>query len=133
MHPLRWLTNSVATIYYQHQKVSTRINPKYVHKNSLKRGKKCPREFTKSVHEKSPSENVHQNSPILKKSVHMNSLSTRILHPFPLCSSLQRLFGLLAMLKLPVTKHTSLDAKTKHLQQVVNFSQIFFKYSILIK
>ena len=29
--------------------------------------KKCPREVTKSVHENSPSENVHLNSLILKK------------------------------------------------------------------
>ena len=35
----------------------------------------------KNVHENSSSENVH-NSLILKKSVHENSLSTKILHPF---------------------------------------------------
>ena len=34
LHPLHWLTNSVGTICYHHQKVSTRI-----HQN-------CPREFT---------------------------------------------------------------------------------------
>ena len=35
-----------------------------IHKNSPKT---CPREFTKSVHENSSSENVHYNSPIMKK------------------------------------------------------------------
>ena len=35
----------------------------------------------KSVHEKSPFDNVHEMSPILKKSVHEMSLSTKCLHP----------------------------------------------------
>ena len=35
----------------------------------------------KSVHEKSPFDNVHEKSPILKKSVHEMSLSTKCLHP----------------------------------------------------
>ena len=38
---------------------------------------------TKSVHEKSPFENVHEKSPILKHSVHEMSLSTKCLHPVP--------------------------------------------------
>ena len=58
--------------------------------------KKCPLEFIqkmsmkihpkrgllvdKSVHEKSPK-GVHEKSPILKKSVHEMSLSTKCLHP----------------------------------------------------
>jgi hypothetical protein len=36
-HPMRWLTNSVSTICYHNQKVSTRINQKYVHENSPKK------------------------------------------------------------------------------------------------
>jgi hypothetical protein len=35
----------------------------------------------KSVHEKSPFDNVHEKSPILNKSVHEMSLSTKSLHP----------------------------------------------------
>jgi hypothetical protein len=35
----------------------------------------------KSVHKKSPFDNVHEKSPILKKSVHEMSLSTKCLHP----------------------------------------------------
>ena len=35
----------------------------------------------KIVHEKSPFDNVHEKSPILKKSVHEMSLSTKCLHP----------------------------------------------------
>ena len=42
---------------------------------------KCPRKFVKNFHENSPYENVHENSLILKNSVHENSLSTRVLHP----------------------------------------------------
>ena len=35
----------------------------------------------KSVHEKSPFDNIHKKSPILKKRVHEMSLSTKCLHP----------------------------------------------------
>ena len=35
----------------------------------------------KSVHEMSPFDNVHEKSPILIKSVHEMSLSTKFLHP----------------------------------------------------
>ena len=82
--PLRWLTNSFGTICYHHQKVSTRIHPKYVDKNSPKKRnyhgqkmsarihQKCPRVFTlwkcplEFVHfeKKCPREfTVRENSP----------------------------------------------------------------------
>ena len=65
--------------------MSTRIHPKNVYENSPQKRllvdtfdhEKLP----KSVHEKSPFENVHEKSPILKKSVHEMSLSTKCLHP----------------------------------------------------
>ena len=72
-HPLCWLTNSVGTICYHHQKVSTRIHQKYVHENSPKVStrihplkmstrirpfwKKGPQEV--NLHEKSPSQLIN--------------------------------------------------------------------------
>ena len=56
---------------------STKSHPK----RGLLVDKSVHEKTPKSVHEMSPFENVHENSPILKKSVHEMSLSTKCLHP----------------------------------------------------
>ena len=73
------------SVHEMSPKMSTKIHPKSVHEKSPNwvtfRGQKCPRDVTKNVHGKSPSKNVHGMSPILIKSVHEMSLSTKCLHP----------------------------------------------------
>ena len=56
----------------------TKIHPK----GGLLVDKGVHKKSPKIVHEKSPFDNVHEMSPILKKSVHEMSLSTKCLHPF---------------------------------------------------
>ena len=60
---LRWLINSVGTIYHSHQKMSTRIHPKNVHENSPK------------------VKNIHENSPKVSTRIHFQKMSNRI-RPF---------------------------------------------------
>ena len=62
--------------------MSTRIHPKNVHEKS-----------PKSVHEKSTFGNVHEKSPIVKKSVHEMPLSTKCLHPLSAAYGNESLFS----------------------------------------
>ena len=97
------------------QKMSTKSHPK----RGLLVDKSVHEMSPKSVHEKSPFDNVHEMSPILKKSVHEMSLSTKCLHPHFLKKSILKI----------IYEGTIIVLGTWHFMKFVLFvDHVYFSY-----